>query len=158
MPDAPMIPEADDPHDLFRFVLAQERDYARAHSELESGYKRSHWMWFVFPQIDGLALSWMSRHYAIKSLAEARAYLEHPILGTRLRECAEVVTNADVSSSEELFGATDALKLRSCATLFACVSPAGSVFHRLLQKYHQGVPDDRSLQLLGLATSGHFDV
>lgn len=150
MPDAPQDPEADDPHDLFRFVLAQERDYARARSELESGYKRSHWMWFVFPQIDGLALSWMSRHYAIKSLEEARAYLEHPVLGARLRECAEVVTNADVSSSEELFGATDALKLRSCATLFACVSPAGSVFHRLLQKYYADEPDDSTLRLLGL--------
>lgn len=141
---------ADDPHELHRFVRAQESDYERALSEIKSGRKRTHWMWYIFPQIDGLAFSSTSKHYAIKSLAEARAYLDHPILGPRLRECADAVVGVEGRSATEIFGAPDDLKLRSCATLFACVLPPGSVFDRLLTKYYRGERDRKTLELLGI--------
>jgi uncharacterized protein (DUF1810 family) len=142
---------ADDPHDLHRFVHAQASDYARALAEIRSGRKQSHWMWYVFPQLDGLAFSSTSKLYSIKSLAEAEAYLRHPVLGPRLVECAEAVLRVDGRSALEIFGATDEMKLRSCATLFARVSPAGSVFDRLLTKYFRGERDRRTLDLLGIA-------
>jgi uncharacterized protein (DUF1810 family) len=145
------MPGSDDPYDLGRFVKAQEGDYDQALSEITSGRKRSHWMWYIFPQIDGLAFSSTSKHYAIKSLDEARAYLEHPVLGPRLREIAEAVVGVEGRTAREIFGSPDDLKLRSCATLFACVSPAGSVFERLLAKYYRGQRDDRTLQLLGIS-------
>jgi uncharacterized protein (DUF1810 family) len=137
-----------DPYDLGRFVQAQEDDYEHALSEIASGRKRTHWMWYIFPQIDGLALSATSRRYAIKSLDEARAYLDHPILGPRLLECAEAVVGLEGRTAREIFGSPDDLKLRSCATLFASVSPPGSVFDRLLTKYYQGRRDDKTLHLL----------
>jgi uncharacterized protein (DUF1810 family) len=137
-----------DPYDLSRFQQAQADDYEQALSEIASGRKRTHWMWYIFPQIDGLALSSTSRRYAIKSLDEARAYLDHPILGPRLRECVEAVVRVEGRSAREIFGSPDDLKLRSCATLFACVSPPGSVFDRLLAKYYQGRRDDKTLRLL----------
>lgn len=137
-----------DPHDLSRFVQAQEDDYERALSEIRSGRKRSHWMWYIFPQFDGLGFSSMSHHYAIKSRAEAKAYLIHPLLGPRLRECAEAALRIEGRSAFEIFGSPDDLKLRSCATLFASVSPEGSVFHRLLDTYFQGGLDETTLQLL----------
>ena len=140
---------ADDPHELRRFVRAQESDYDQALAEIKSGKKRTHWMWYVFPQIDGLAFSATSKRYAIKSLAEAKAYLDHPILGPRLLECAEAVVGVEDRSVAEIFGSPDDLKLRSCATLFACVLPTGSVFDRLLAKYYRGERDGRTLQLLG---------
>jgi uncharacterized protein (DUF1810 family) len=140
---------ADDPYDLRRFVRAQESDYDRALAEIRSGKKRTHWMWYVFPQIDGLAFSATSKRYAIKSFAEAKAYLDHPILGPRLLECAEAVVGVEDRSAAEIFGSPDDLKLRSCATLFACVLPPVSVFDRLLAKYYRGERDGRSLQLLG---------
>ncbi len=140
-----------DPHDLARFVRAQEGDYERALAEIRGGRKRSHWMWYVFPQYDGLGFSPTSRLYAVKSLAEARAYLSHPVLGPRLVECAEAALGVEGRSASEIFGSPDDMKLRSCATLFARVSPAGSVFQRLLDKYFQGQPDDRTLRLLGMA-------
>jgi uncharacterized protein (DUF1810 family) len=139
-----------DPYDLGRFQQAQEDDYEQALSEIASGRKRSHWMWYIFPQIDGLGFSSTARHYAIKSLDEARAYLDHPILGPRLLECAEAAVRVEGRSAREIFGSPDDLKLRSSATLFACVSPPGSVFDRLLAKYYQGRRDDRTLQLLGI--------
>ena len=139
----------DDPHDLSRFVQAQGRDYERALSEIQSGRKRSHWMWYIFPQFDGLAFSSTSKHYAIKTVDEARAYLEHPILGPRLLACAEAAVRVEGRSATEIFGSPDDLKLRSCATLFASVSPPGSVFHRLLDKYYQGETDGKTLRLLG---------
>jgi uncharacterized protein (DUF1810 family) len=142
----------DEPYDLSRFVQAQEHDYARALAEVRGGRKRSHWMWYIFPQIDGLAFSETSKHYAIKSIEEARAYLAHPILGPRLLECAETVVGVEGRSAREIFGSPDDLKLRSCATLFACVSPPGSVFDRLLEKYYPGGRDEKTLQLLGLST------
>jgi uncharacterized protein (DUF1810 family) len=143
----------DDRFNLDRFVLAQDADYERAVSEIRSGRKRSHWMWYIFPQIDGLGFGSTAKHYAIKSLAEAKAYLEHPILGLRLLECAEAVVSLDGRSATEIFGSPDDLKLRSCATLFASASPPGSVFDRLLVKYFQGERDVRTLQLLGTDTA-----
>jgi uncharacterized protein (DUF1810 family) len=140
----------DHPHDLNRFVQAQQDDYERALSEIQSGRKRSHWMWYVFPQFDGLAFSSTSKHYAIKSVDEARAYLDHPVLGPRLLACAEAAVRVEGRSATEIFGSPDDLKLRSCATLFASVSPPGSVFHRLLDKYYQGEPDGKTLRLLGI--------
>jgi uncharacterized protein (DUF1810 family) len=142
-----------DPYDLGRFLQAQEDDYDLALSEITSGRKRSHWMWYIFPQIDGLAFSSTSKHYAIKSLDEARAYLDHPTLGPRLLDCAEAVVRLDGRSAREIFGSPDDLKLRSSSTLFACASPPGSVFDRLLAKYYQGRRDDRTLQLLGISPS-----
>ncbi|MFQ3615650.1 MAG: DUF1810 domain-containing protein [Cyanobacteriota bacterium] len=133
--------EQDDLFDLNRFVKAQTSDYARALAEIRQGKKRSHWMWYIFPQRAGLGFSAMSQHYAIKSLAEAQAYLQHPVLGARLIECAEAVLQVNGRSAYEIFGSPDDLKLRSCATLFAQISPAGSVFHRLLDQYFQGEPD-----------------
>lgn len=144
------VRSADDPYDLRRFVRAQETDYERALSEIRGGRKRTHWMWYIFPQIDGLAFSSTSKHYAIKSLAEAKAYLEHPILGPRLLACAEAAIGVDGRSAMEIFGSPDDLKLRSCATLFACVLPPGSVFERLLTKYYRGERDSKTLQLLSI--------
>ncbi len=143
--------DSSDPYDLGRFLNAQEGDYEQALSEITSGRKRSHWMWYIFPQLDGLAVSSTSKHYAIKSLDEARAYLEHPVLGARLREIAEAAVGVEGRTAHEIFGSPDDLKLKSCATLFACVSPPGSVFERLLAKYYRGERDDRTLQLLGIS-------
>jgi uncharacterized protein (DUF1810 family) len=137
-----------DPYDLARFLQAQERDYERAMSEIRSGRKRSHWMWYIFPQFEGLGFSSTSRHYAIKSLAEAEAYLRHPVLGPRLLQSARAALDLDGRSATEIFGSPDDMKLRSCATLFARVSPAGSVFHQLIDKYFGGERDDKTLALL----------
>jgi uncharacterized protein (DUF1810 family) len=142
---------AGDPYDLSRFVRAQEDDVEQALSEISSGRKRSHWMWYIFPQYDGLGFSSTSRRYSIKSVAEAEAYLRHPVLGPRLVECAEAVMRVEGRSVLEIFDSPDNLKLRSCATLFACVSPAGSVFDQVLNKYFQGRRDSETLRLLGIA-------
>ena len=121
---------AGDPHNLSRFVEAQDQDYDQALSEIRRGRKQSHWMWYIFPQFDGLGFSAISRRYSIKSRAEAEAYLRHPVLGPRLIECAEAALGVEGRSAFEIFGSPDDMKLRSCATLFARVSPAGSVFER----------------------------
>ena len=139
----------DDPYDLNRFVQAQHDDYATALAEIKRGRKRSHWMWYIFPQFDGLGVTSTSQLYAIKSVDEARAYLAHPILGARLRECADVLIKLEGKSAEEIFGFPDVLKLRSCATLFAHVSQSASPFHQLLDKYYEGEPDPKTLRLLG---------
>jgi uncharacterized protein (DUF1810 family) len=136
-----------DPYDLERFVRAQATDYDQALSELREGRKRSHWMWYIFPQIEGLGLSPMSRQYSIKSAAEARAYLDHPVLGPRLQECATVVNNIAGRSAFEIFGAPDDMKLRSSVTLFANVSDGG-IFEQLIQKYFEGQQDEKTLQTL----------
>jgi uncharacterized protein (DUF1810 family) len=154
MTDAKDSGVAGDPHDLNRFVRAQEGVYERALAEIRGGRKQSHWMWYVFPQFDGLGFSPTSRRYAIKSVAEAQAYLSHPVLGPRLAECAEAALRIQGRTVLELFGSPDDLKLRSCATLFAHVSPPGSVFDRLLEKYFQGEPDGKTLRLLGIASDG----
>lgn len=137
-----------DRYDLDRFVQAQAGDYERALSELRQGQKRSHWMWYIFPQHQGLGWSAMSQRYSIKSLDEARAYLGHPVLGVRLVECVEVLLTVEGRSTYEIFGSIDEKKLRSCATLFATVSEPGSVFHRLLEKYFDGERDPMTIRLL----------
>jgi uncharacterized protein (DUF1810 family) len=138
------------PNDLNRFLRAQEDVYERALCEIKEGRKVSHWMWFIFPQFDGLGFSPTSKLYSIKSLAEAEAYLRHPLLGPRLTECAEAALAVEGRSARGIFGPIDYMKLRSSATLFAFVSPAGSVFHRLLEKYFHGEPDHKTLDLLGI--------
>jgi uncharacterized protein (DUF1810 family) len=143
---------AGDPHNLTRFVQAQEGVYEQALAEIRRGWKQSHWMWYIFPQFEGLGFSSTSRRYSIKSVAEAEAYLSHPLLGPRLRECAEAAFNVQGRTALELFGSPDDLKLRSCATLFAHVSPPGSVFEQLLEKYFQGGRDGETLRLLGIAS------
>ena len=135
-------------NDLQRFVDAQAGTYEQALAEINAGLKRSHWMWFIFPQIDGLGSSPTARHYAIKSRDEARAYLQHPVLGPRLLECAAAVLVIDAKSARDIFGTPDDLKLRSSATLFAAVSPKGSIFARLLDKYFGGEADPRTLGLM----------
>jgi uncharacterized protein (DUF1810 family) len=137
-----------DSFDLERFLGAQASVYGQALAELRAGQKRSHWMWFIFPQIAGLGHSATSIHYAIKSLEEARAYLNHPVLGPRLRECAEAVHAVEGRTASDVFGFPDDLKLRSSMTLFAAVAEPESVFLRVLEKYFQGKQDERTLQLL----------
>ncbi|MBD2097073.1 DUF1810 domain-containing protein [Trichocoleus sp. FACHB-591] len=139
---------AGDPYDLNRFVQAQERDYERALSEVKNGRKRSHWMWYIFPQFDGLGFSATSKRYAIKSVAEAKAYLSHPTLGPRLIACAEAALSVEGRSVYEIFGSPDDMKLKSCATLFAYVSPEGSVFEQVLNKFFHGDRDQKTLDLL----------
>jgi uncharacterized protein (DUF1810 family) len=137
---------AGDPHGLARFVRAQEEGgtYERALGELRAGRKRSHWMWFVFPQLAGLGESATSREYAIRSLAEARAYLADPLLGARLRECARALLELPDRSAEEVLGAVDALKLRSSMTLFARADPGEPVFAQVLGAYYGGAADERT--------------
>ena len=143
-----------DPYNLNRFVEAQHGSYERALSEINSGRKRSHWMWYIFPQLDGLGFSSTSKFYAITNVDEARAYLEHPVLGPRLLACAEAVIRIDGRSATQIFGSPDDMKLKSCATLFACVSPERSVFHQLLVRYYEGGVDSKTLRLLGLEDEG----
>jgi uncharacterized protein (DUF1810 family) len=142
-----------DPYDLDRFVRAQGPRYERALAEIRSGGKRSHWMWCIFPQLAELGRSPTSEKYAIRSLAEAEAYLRHPVLGPRLVECAEAVLAVEGRSAHDIFGSPDDRKLKSCATLFAIVSPPDSVFDRLLDTNFRGDRDGRTLRLLGLAGS-----
>jgi uncharacterized protein (DUF1810 family) len=122
MPRADDTREQDDPFDLARFTSAQESVYDRALAEVRNGQKRSHWMWFIFPQIDGLGFSSTAKHYAIKSAEEARQYLMHPVLGPRLRECTEAVLAVNGRTASQIFGSPDDLKLRSCMTLFDSVA------------------------------------
>ena len=149
-PRRPAAADADnaDPFNLARFVDAQAENYDDALAEVSAGRKRSHWMWYVFPQLDGLGSSPMAKRYAIESLAEAKAYLEHPVLGARLLAVAEAALAVQGRTATELFGSPDDMKLRSSATLFAETSAAGSVFHRLLEKYFAGHADERTLELL----------
>jgi uncharacterized protein (DUF1810 family) len=130
--------------DLERFVEAQDAHgtYDRAVEELRRGRKTSHWMWFIFPQIAGLGHSEMSRLYAISSLEEAKAYLEHPVLGPRLRECAGLVARARAESAEAIFGGIDAQKLRSCMTLFLRAAPDEPLFQQVLDRYFGGRADE----------------
>jgi uncharacterized protein (DUF1810 family) len=140
----------DDPYELERFEKAQaERDtYDKAVSELRAGRKRSHWMWFIFPQLAGLGASRTSEFYAISSLAEAQAYLAHPLLGPRLLECAQILTEIGESDPQRVFGEVDAMKLRSSITLFESAAPDTPVFQDVLDRYFGGQADDRTKQLL----------
>ena len=132
-----------DPHNLERFVAAQNDGgtYAQALEELRAGSKRSHWMWFVFPQVAGLGQSATSRRYAIASLDEARAYLQHPVLGPRLLECAIAVDNVGNRGAAEIFGGIDARKLQSSMTLFLRAAPDEQVFRRVLEHFFGGEAD-----------------
>ena len=137
----------EDRFDLERFVTAQDDGgtYAAALAELRRGRKSSHWMWFVFPQVAGLGRSPMSQRYAILSLEEARAYLAHPVLGPRLRECSEVVAGSRAPSADALLGTVDATKLRSSMTLFGRAAPEEPVFRRVLERYFGGEEDAETL-------------
>ena len=132
-----------DVYNLQRFVDAQNAKgtYDRAVQELRRGHKTSHWMWFVFPQIAGLGLSDMSRRFAISSLEEAKAYLDHPVLGPRLKECARLVVQTQAPSAEQIFGGIDAQKLRSSMTLFSRAAPDEPLFKQVLDQYFGGQPD-----------------
>src|SRR3954464_1353648 len=140
--------QAPDPFNLERFVSAQAPVYEAVLSELASSRKRSHWMWFIFPQLRGLGNSSMAKHYGIASLEEARAYLAHPLLGTRLRECCGMMLAAR-GSAYGILGAPDDLKFRSCLTLFALAAPEEPMFRQLVEKYYGGVPDERTVALTG---------
>lgn len=139
----------DDPFDLARFLRAQEQggSYDRAVAELRAGQKKSHWMWFVFPQIAGLGRSATAQHFAISSLHEARAYLAHPRLGRRLIECAALVAQTD-GPPERIFGTVDAMKLRSSMTLFARAEPDEPTFREVLERHFDGVADEATDKLL----------
>ncbi|MDN3936918.1 DUF1810 domain-containing protein [Arthrobacter sp. YD4] len=137
-------------YDLERFVTAQESGgtYRQALAELKAGAKRSHWMWFIFPQVAGLGMSATSRMYAIASLDEARAYLAHPVLGPRLLECARAVLQVDGRSAVQIFGGIDARKLQSSATLFLRADPGQPEFQQLLDRYFDGTADDATDRIL----------
>jgi len=138
-----------DPFALDRFVDAQAAVIEDVRRELRAGRKQSHWMWFVFPQLKGLGRTATAQHYGIASLAEARAYLAHPVLGPRLRECLELMLAVPGRSAHEILGSPDDLKLRSCATLFSLAAPAEDVFRRCLERFHGGEADPRTLALCG---------
>ena len=138
---------SNDPFNLNRFISAQDRVYDRVLAELKNGRKRSHWMWYIFPQLDGLAKSATSKSYAIKSREEAIAYLNHSVLGARLKECAEAVLAVEGKTVSEILGYPDDLKLKSSMTLFSEVT-TDPIFNRVLDKYFQGERDDKTLQLL----------
>ncbi len=149
-----MAARADDPHDLQRFVKAQSGAYDVAVAEIRAGSKRSHWMWFVFPQLDGLGSSPTAQTYAIRSLAEARAYLAHPLLGPRLVECVQAANAVRERSAGDIFGYPDELKFRSSLTLFlmAAASEAKGPFQRALDKYFDGQGDAATVSKLGRQT------
>ena len=139
--------------DLQIFVQAQEDIYEQALAELKNGSKESHWMWFVFPQIAGLGNSEMARKYAIPNLADAKAYLSHDLLGSRLRECTEAVLAVEGRTAHEILGSPDDVKLKSCMTLFEVADGPGSVFSSILEKYFEGQRDERSLMILNAPLS-----
>ncbi|MDP9810719.1 uncharacterized protein (DUF1810 family) [Rhizobium tibeticum] len=135
-------------YNLNRFMDAQNGVYERALSELKAGRKRSHWMWFIFPQIAGLGSSFMAEKYAIRSAEEASAYLADPVLGSRLLRCVDAVLAIEGRTVHEIFGSPDDLKLRSSMTLFAAVSEHGSPFHNVINLFYRGEFDERTIQLL----------
>lgn len=138
-----------DPFDLERYVRAQDNGvYERALHEIRNGRKRSHWMWFIFPQMLGLGQSQTAMFYGVTGKAEAEAYLKHAVLGLRLRTCAQAVLDSSAESANELFGSPDDLKLRSSASLFASVAEADSVFQRVLDRFFEGEADRLTMDLL----------
>lgn len=139
---------AGDPFLLERFVEAQNPLFDQVTSELQAGRKMSHWMWFIFPQIQGLGRSPTAIEYAISGLGEARAYLAHPVLGPRLKECTQLVLRVENRPLAQIFGSPDDMKFRSSMTLFAQVSPDDDIFERALQKYFRGLPDQLTLERL----------
>jgi uncharacterized protein (DUF1810 family) len=135
-------------YNLNRFIKAQAGIYKTAVCELKNGHKTSHWMWFIFPQIKGLGFSSMSIQYSIKSLQEAEKYLDHPILGSRIRDCSRIVLNINGYSARQIFGSIDELKFRSSMTLFNYVQNNEKIFELVLVKYFKGLQDKRTLELL----------
>jgi uncharacterized protein (DUF1810 family) len=135
-------------NNLQRFIHAQEPDYKKALSEIKQGRKRSHWMWYIFPQIQGLGFSATSQFYAIKNLAEAEAYLEHPVLGSRLVEICQELLKLDSHDAHQIFGCPDDLKLKSSMTLFAAVANPNAVFALVLDKFFSGKKDPKTLELI----------
>ena len=135
--------------DLSRFLKAQEQDYEQALREIRSGRKRSHWMWYIFPQIQGLGFSPTAQYYAIRDLQEARDYLAHPVLSTRLKEISSALLDLNGLSASEIFGYPDDLKLRSSMTLFRMADLNEPVFLEVLEKYYDGKPDARTVELAG---------
>ena len=134
--------------DLSRFLKAQDYDYDNALREIRSGRKRSHWMWYIFPQVQGLGFSSTAQYYAIRNLEEAKDYLAHPILGARLREISAALLELDGLSAHEIFGYPDDLKLRSCMTLFRLADLDDSLFQEVLDKYYDGEPDSRTVDIV----------
>lgn len=139
-----------DPFDLARFLRAQEMNYARAVAELRAGAKQSHWVWYVFPQLRGLGTSPAAHLYGLAGLDEAVAYLAHPVLGARLRECVNAMRDAPSDDAAQVLGSVDALKFRSCLTLFQVVAPAEALWTTALARYFGGQPDARTLALLAV--------
>jgi uncharacterized protein (DUF1810 family) len=137
-----------DPHDLQRFVLAQDPVYTEVCAELAAGAKTSHWMWFVFPQLKALGHSATAQHFGIASTAEALAYWQHPVLGPRLKACSELVVAVEGRTALQIFHSPDNLKFRSCMTLFAQVAPQEPVFNQALARYFGGEGDARTRELL----------
>ncbi len=137
-----------DPHNLQRFVDAQKPDYQQVCAELRAGHKRTHWIWFIFPQMKGLGRSETASYYGIASRQEAEAYLAHPILGPRLRECTRLVNSVEGRSVDQIFGYPDNLKFRSSMTLFAATASDHQIFKDALEKYFAGEPDPRTIELL----------
>ncbi|QPH39349.1 DUF1810 domain-containing protein [Pedobacter endophyticus] len=133
---------------LNRFIEAQEQDYSRALTEIKQGRKRSHWMWYIFPQINGLGFSETSKFYGIKDLAEAEEYLSHPILGSRLLEISTALLALDESDALKIFGSPDNMKLKSSMTLFASIDDAPQVFKSVLNKFFNGETDSETLKLI----------
>jgi uncharacterized protein (DUF1810 family) len=148
MDDKPPTPAEADPFDLRRFTQAQEGEYSSALAELKRGRKESHWIWFIFPQIDGLGHSPTSKYYAIKSLEETHQYLAHPVLGARLKVCCEAVLALPRQPISNIFGPPDDLKFRSSMTLFAEATGRDSIFTKLLDKFFDGQPDEKTLEIL----------
>jgi uncharacterized protein (DUF1810 family) len=140
--------DAVDPYNLQRFIDAQQGLYAQAQTELAAGRKTSHWMWFIFPQIEGLGHSATAQKYAISSLSEAKAYLDHPVLGPRLRDCTRLVTVVNGRSIEDIFGYPDHLKFHSSMTLFAHAAGDEQTFMKALDKYWQAKPDKQTIERL----------
>ncbi len=135
-------------YDLNRFIKAQQHSYEQVVEELERGRKSSHWMWYIFPQIDGLGHSTMAKHFALSSLEEAREYLEHPLLGNRLRQCTDLVLHhSGIINASQLFGSIDAMKFRSSMTLFAIVEPDG-IFTQALEVFYNSSPDPLTLDIV----------
>ncbi len=137
-----------DEYNLERFVSAQAPLYSKVVTELSTGRKRTHWMWFVFPQMAGLGRSAMAQQYAIGSLAEAQAYLAHPVLGPRLRECCRILLDLEDLGASDIFGDPDDMKLHSSLTLFAAAAPSDALFDHCLDRYFGGLPDTATLALI----------
>lgn len=145
---SPFFPDGNDPFNLERFVTAQLGSYSDALDELRHGQKEGHWMWFIFPQIQGLASSDKAKRYAIEGLPEAKAYLKHPVLGARLSDCCKAILALDGRSATDIFVCPDDAKLRSSMTLFALAAQEGSIFSKVLSKYFRGQMDARTIEIL----------